>query len=640
MHRMDASDTSPREGRRQFGVFEFELRTGELSKDGRPVALRPQAQRLLALLVASAGNVVSRAEIQRELWSGDTFVDFDQGVNHAIRELRAALGDVAEAPRFIQTLPRRGYRFVAPVRALEGALPSTEVTAPTPVAQEPSSPGVGGGTRFRERWLAGAAGLVLIGALAVGFLVLRTSADAALTPPRTLAIRPFVTSSTDPATGTGLADAIAARLGGQQALAIQRGRAGTADDGAATTHVLSGEVTRDGADVVVVARLADPAADVTLWVERIRVHPGALFNAENVIAERVIAALRLRLAAAEQDRLRRRYTRNGAAYDEYLRGRAALVTYTPDGTRRAIESFERALGHDRGYALARAGLAMACADMCLRYAPAAEVEAWGNRAEAEARAALAADDGLAEAHLARAAVARKREFDWNATLDASDRALVLDPNLDQAHFFKAAAYYHLGYMEEALIELEKGRRLQGADLVEPMRIDALVALFSGQFAPARARLEEVSRLSSRAIGDTYLALAYHYSGSSEQARTMLESLAAHSSASTAARAGVALAGLLAAQGDHEAARRQLDQVLSRPYRDHHVVYGLGAAYAQLGDTTRATHWLRIAADTGFPCVPWFERDPWLEPLRRRPAYAELIAYVRGKRDTSLSADRR
>jgi hypothetical protein len=120
---------------------------------------------------------------------------------------------------------------------------------------------------------------------------------------------------------------------------------------------------------------------------------------------------------------------------------------------------------------------------------------------------------------------------------------------------------------------------------------------------------------------------------------MLESLATQSSASTAARAGIALAGVLAAQGDHDAARRQIDQVLSRPYRDHHVVYGLGAAYAQLGDTARAMHWLRIAADTGFPCVPWFERDPWLEPLRRHPDYVELIAYVRGKRDTSLSPDR-
>src|SRR5215213_4542094 len=128
---MDASDTSAHEGRRQFGVFEFELRTGELSKQGRPVPLRPQAQRLLALLVASAGDLVSRADIQRALWSGDTFVDFDQGVNHAIRELRAALGDVADAPRFIQTLPRRGYRFVAPVGILGSSPPSAEAGGPS-----------------------------------------------------------------------------------------------------------------------------------------------------------------------------------------------------------------------------------------------------------------------------------------------------------------------------------------------------------------------------------------------------------------------------------------------------------------------------------------------------------------------------
>jgi hypothetical protein len=113
----------------------------------------------------------------------------------------------------------------------------------------------------------------------------------------------------------------------------------------------------------------------------------------------------------------------------------------------------------------------------------------------------------------------------------------------------AAAYYHNGYMEEALIEMEKGRSLHGLDVIEPIRIDALVALFSGNSAPARARLEEVSRLSSQAIGDTYLALAYYYSGSIERGRTMLESLAESRSASTAARAGAALGGVLAAQGE-------------------------------------------------------------------------------------------
>jgi tetratricopeptide (TPR) repeat protein len=221
-------------------------------------------------------------------------------------------------------------------------------------------------------------------------------------------------------------------------------------------------------------------------------------------------------------------------------------------------------------------------------------------------------------------------------MEASRRALVLNPNLDQPRLFMAAAYYHLGYMEEAIIEMEKARRLKGVDVIEPVRIGALVSLFSGQFTAARVHLEEVSRLSSQAIGDTYLALAYFYSGSGERALPLLESLATHPSASTSARAGAALAGVLAARGDAAAARRQLDGVLRRQYRDHHVAYSLGAAYAQLGDAEASGRWLRIAADTGFPCVPWFERDPLLEPLRARPEFSVLMAYVRARRESSLS----
>jgi tetratricopeptide (TPR) repeat protein len=232
---------------------------------------------------------------------------------------------------------------------------------------------------------------------------------------------------------------------------------------------------------------------------------------------------------------------------------------------------------------------MASADMYLRFAPASEVDQWGERAEIEARAALGLDSDLAEAHLARAAVARKREFDWNATIEASRRALVLNPNLDQAHLFIAAAYYHLGYMDEALIEMENGRRLHGPDVVEPRRIEALVALFSGRFAPAAVHLAEVSRLSSQAIGDA------------------------------------------------AAARLLVERVLAGSYRDHHVAFGAGAAFAQLGDTPRAIQWLKIAADTGFPCLPFFEHDPLLEPLRRHPEFSALLDYVRKQRDSSLSS---
>jgi hypothetical protein len=112
---------------------------------------------------------------------------------------------------------------------------------------------------------------------------------------------------------------------------------------------------------------------------------------------------------------------------------------------------------------------------------------------------------------------------------------------------------------------------------------------------------------------------------------MLERLADHRSASTAARAGAALAAVLAAQGDERAARLRLQRVLAGEYRDHHVVYTVGAAYAQLGDPVNALRWLRIAADTGFPCRPWFDADPLLAPLRRVPAYSDLLAHVDAQR---------
>jgi len=658
---MDFGTTTPHDGRCcRFGVFEFDGRSLELRKHGRPVRLRPQAFKLLALLIAHAGELVTREDIHRALWSEDTFVDFEQGVNHAIRELRARLGDVADSPRFIETLPRRGYRFIAPVESTRvgekqrqsllipaaappaDAVMASSVADPTIAADPSVNPVVSlVPNHWRRRSLVAGATLACLAGMVIASLAWRSADSPKPSAQLVLSVRPFTNANVDSLSGVGLANAISSRLAAQRILSIrEEARAGTLNAGAAApprsiTHILTGEIAGNGTQIAVLARL-DESGKGTLWSERIVVQTSDLFSVENVIAERVVDALQLRLAAAEQERLRRRYTTDAAAYKEYLRGRAALLTYTPDGARIAVRAFEDALERDPAYALARAGLAMAAADMYLRFAPPAEVEAWGARAEAESRAALDLDADLAEAHLARAAVARKREFDWAATVESSRRALLLNPNLEQAHLFAAAAYYHLGYMDEARIAMERGLTLHGPDIVEPLRIEALIALFSGNFAPARARLEEVSRVSSQAIGDTYLALAYYYTGSADRARTMLESLSSASSASTSARAGVALAAILAAQGDRAAARAQLERVLQRDYRDHHVAYGFGAAYAQLGDDQQAAKWLRIAAETGFPCLPFFERDPLLEPIRHRPGYSELLSFVRARRYASLS----
>lgn len=601
------------------------------------MAVRPQPLKLLALLVASPGQLVTRDDVQRTLWGADTFVDFDQGVNQAVRELRAGLGDDADSPRYIETLPRRGYRFIAPVEVVGAAAGS--------VASPPSSASLDTTATSRPRDAAGAtswlgrhatrarglvAGAVTIATLVAAALVVRRPAApaATVTAAEMLAIRPFAVAGSDPAAGLGLAAAIAARLGGQRLVAVTR-LGGRADPAPASALVLEGDLSSSADQVVVAVRLIENHSGRLTWSDTIRVRPDALYDVENVVAERVVNALRLQIAAAEQERLLRRYTRNATAYTAYLTGRAELVKYTPDGARAAVDAFEAALRVDPGYALARAGLAMACADQYLRFAPAGDVERWAECAETEARAALALDPDLAEAHLARAMVARKREFDWIAALDASRRALVLNPNLSQAHLISAAAYYHLGYMEEARMAVDRGRH--GDDRLEPERIDGLLALFSGRFAPAVAHLEEVSRQSSQAIGDTYLALAYYYGGKIERGQAMLEQLADHRSASTAARAGAAYAAVLAAQGNARDARVRLQRVLAAEYRDHHVAYGVGVAYAQLDDAQNALRWLRIAADTGFPCRSWFEADPLLAPVRRLPAYGELLAHVDAQR---------
>ena len=440
-------------------------------------------------------------------------------------------------------------------------------------------------------------------------------------------MKPFV-SPDDPQLGAGIAEAVKARLGGQRSVEIRSGPSPEA-------FALGGELSIRGSEVTALIRLQN-ADGAEVWSESIKVHRDELFSVETVMAERVVGALRLRLAAEEQEHLRRQYTRNSEAYSDYLRGRAELVKYTPAGTLAAVAAFERALARDPDYGLARAGLAMASADMYLRFATSQEVERWGERADAEARTAIESNPHLAEAHLARAAVARKRDFDWSATLSSARRALMLNPNLEQARFFMAAAYYHNGFMEEARIEMERGRTLRGADQLEPLRIDALVAMFSGRFAAARGRLEEVSRLTSQPIGDTYLALAYYYTGSTERAQSMLETLAGSRSASTATRAGAALAGILAAQGQPAIARRHLDRVLSGSYRDHHVAYSVGAAYAQLGEDEKAVQWLRTAADTGFACLPFYERDPLLGGLQRGEHFSGLREHVRSRRDLALA----
>jgi tetratricopeptide (TPR) repeat protein len=298
----------------------------------------------------------------------------------------------------------------------------------------------------------------------------------------------------------------------------------------------------------------------------------------------------------------------------------------------AIAAFERALALDSSYTLAWAGLAMASADMHLRFATGADAARWGERARAEAQRALALDSTVAEAHLAMAAVARKTEFDWEQTLEASRRALSLNPGLEAAHYFRAAAFYHLGLLPQVASELRAAVEVNPEPSVERIRTESVLAFLTGEFARAARLADEVRRTSGEQVADFYRAEAYLFAGDSARATAVLDSLIRSPSASGRARGTAVRAAMLAGRSP-ATARALLDSLVAGGYTDHHVEYTVGAAYAQLGDAALAVRWLERAAREGFACYPWIERDPLLAPIRADPAYQQWLGDLRSRWQT-------
>jgi serine/threonine-protein kinase len=461
--------------------------------------------------------------------------------------------------------------------------------------------------------------------------------------PIPLAVLPFhvVGGGAEPGVlSIGIPDAIITRLAGVRQIRLRPTTAILRFEGKdvdareagrelAVDYLLTGTVQTASDRLRVSVQLVRSDDGTPLWGSHYDLARPDLLTLQDSIAERVAGSLAIRMTAAEQEQLYRRYTRNSAAYEAYLRGRSQLARMTESATRDAVAAFEQALALDSNYALARAGLAMADADIHLRYATGPDVRRWGERAEREAEKAIALDSSLAEAHLAKAAVARKSEFDWDRTLDESDRALRLNPNLYLAHYFRAAAFYHLGLLPASEREVRAALNLDPENRLEQLRTLGVVAFLSGRYREAVGYLEDVRRTGSRAYVDSYLSQAYFYAGDTARAMGVLDSLSTSRSTPAAGRARASLASFLAHAGRRDSAESVIRQVIKEGYLDHHVAYSIGAAYAELGNLAEAESWLARAVQTGFPCYPWFERDPLLAQFRRETAGKRFLARLRG-----------
>jgi eukaryotic-like serine/threonine-protein kinase len=390
-------------------------------------------------------------------------------------------------------------------------------------------------------------------------------------------------------------------------------------------HVVTGTIQKVGQQMRVRVQLIRARDGISLWGDTYDLSPSDLLTIEDSVSDQVSSALQIQIRPEQRMRMKHVSTQNAEAYELYLRGRDQLLRYKTEAVLNAIKHFEKALALDPSFAKARAGLAQAAADMHIRFASDDQVRYWGARALQEAEEALKMDSNLAEAHEARAAVHRKTEFEWDGTIEESDQALKLNSSLYLPHYYKAAAFYHLGLFDLAEQEVEKAMQVNASDRIESLRTQAVIDFFRGRYAETITQLEEVQRLTGKALAEWYLSQAYYYSGRTDQAKSVLYELTQTNYAGTAARAKASLAAILAKEGNSSEARKLLAETLKSSLLDHHTLYSIGLTYAQLEEEEEAVQWLAKSVEAGFPCYPWFQKDPLLAPIRDSASFQNLLS---------------
>ena len=420
----------------RFGVFEVDLRNGELKKKGTRIRLQGQPFLLLVTLLKQRGEVVTREELRRTLWPEDTFVDFDHSLGSAANKLREALGDSATNPRFIETLPRRGYRFIAPFEPI-GEIEGTPAVSEPPDQQRPTSgdlPMVGDAASadrtaevparrsLPSSWRILAGAVFLMSAGFVVFALLRSRQPALV---RSLAVLPLENLSGDPSQeyfSDGMTDELISELGQIAELRVISRTSVMTYKGARkplpqiarelnVDAVVEGTVLRSGNSVRITAQLILASNDEHLWARSYEVGLRDIFSVQKQVARSIAEQVRIKLNPIEQTQLGRLKAVNAEAHEAYLKGRYFWNKRTADGLKKAIDYFNQAIEKDPIYAQAYSGLADSYALMGdWEYGVLAPMEAFP-KAKAAASRALALDNTLGEAHTSLAFVMDL--FDWD-----------------------------------------------------------------------------------------------------------------------------------------------------------------------------------------------------------------------------------
>lgn len=649
----------------EFGAFRLDTANRLLLRDGRVVPLKPKVVETLLILVEKNGSVVEKNELHERLWK-DTFVE-EGNLTQNIYLLRKALGDESGESRFIETIPRRGYRFAADLTEPEAESAAAPAISDVPPAVEeigfvaekeeavssseisqlksetelfpqisaaPSTPK--SVWRFSKMAVFAVTLLLIVSVAGVYFWRASKSQTtiAETGSVRSIAVLPFkdLSPETDNFMGAGMADALITKLSSVADLKVPttgtvlKYAARETDSLAAGRElnaetVLDGSIQRSQNSIRVNVRLIRVSDGASLWTGQFDENYTNIFAVQDSISEQVARALTSRLSTAEHERLRKHYTENAAAYEAYLKGRYFWNKRTTDGYDKAIEFFQQAINLDSNYALAYAGLADCYMRLNENGLPPSEATA--PRAKAFALKALTIDDTLAEAHATLGFISFRFDRDFPTAEREFKKALELDPSYAIAHQWFAFYLLTAGNQAEALNELNRAREL------DPLSLNINSGLgtfyyFTRQYDQAAEQLQKTLELDANfAEAHWILGLVYEQQNQIEKAAEQFEFLQ-NKSGSRSVAVTASLAHLYVIGSKSNETRQMLNELLEKSKQTYVSAYDIAVIYAGLGEQNQALDWLEKANGEQSLRPAWAKFDPRLDPLRKSPRFQNLF----------------
>jgi TolB-like protein/DNA-binding winged helix-turn-helix (wHTH) protein/tetratricopeptide (TPR) repeat protein len=647
------SNTSRSMHKARFGPYEVDFRAGELLKNGCKIRLQDQPFQILVMLLEQPGGVVTREELRQRLWPTDTFVDFDHGLNNAINKLRGALNDSADTPRFIQTLPRRGYRFIAEMNGyvstesratgLADSIEAGEIASAvgpeeTATAKPSPAPSL---HRMGKFWLA-AASMGVAATAILGLYLGRArlfGANAAVRI-QSVAVLPLENLSGDPSQeyfADGMTDALTTYFAQMRGIRVISRTSAMHYKGTkkalpeiakelGVDAVVEGSASRSSGVIHVNAQLIYVPGDSHIWAHSYEVPTSGLAVMESEIANEIARKIGTTTPLESSKHPSRALSVNPEAYDLYLRAEPYYGLQTREDNDQAIRLLEKSVEIDPQFAAALAALATAYRTRA--FSVDINEPKWMEKASAAVGRALVLDPNLAEGYVSRGYLLWSRANGWSHERAVADyrHALDLNPNLAEAHHQLANVYNHVGLLDKADEEIKRAIALDPLNTGIRFRV-GINLLYQGKYDESLVELRDSERFLPP-FWAFQTSFALQHLGRRREAQETVETFLKANPLDPGGSL-TAMQALLAVDGDDfPLAERKIQEAIAKGkgYQHfHHIAYAVASAYALLDRHDQALQYLRMTADDGFPCYPLFEHDSNLDHLRNDARFASFLA---------------